>query len=133
MVNQRYARHIGIVQQLRSKNWISATALATRFDASVRTIYRDIEELNTAGLPIESVAGREGGYRLSAESPVDSLIMDADDVLRLYVLRQVARIGQVAHRSCHAARRIRSARDRRRYRWPWYPATVCSNSRSASP
>lgn len=86
MVNQRYARHIGIVQQLRSKSWVSATALATRFDVSVRTIYRDIEELSTAGLPIESVAGREGGYRLSAESPVDPLIMDADDVLRLYVL-----------------------------------------------
>ncbi len=79
MVNQRYARHIGIVQQLRSKSWVSTTALATRFDVSVRTIYRDIEELNTAGLPIESVAGREGGYRLSAESPVDPLIMDADD------------------------------------------------------
>jgi predicted DNA-binding transcriptional regulator YafY len=86
VVNQRYARHIGIVQQLRSKSWVSSTALATRFDVSVRTIYRDIEELSAAGLPIESIAGREGGYRLSAESPVDPLIMDADDVLRLYVL-----------------------------------------------
>ncbi|MFI7437929.1 helix-turn-helix transcriptional regulator [Micromonospora haikouensis] len=85
-MKQRYARHIGIVQQPRSKNWVSATALATRFDVDVRTIYHDIEELNTAGLPVESVAGREGGYRLSVESPVDLLITDADDVLSLNVL-----------------------------------------------
>jgi predicted DNA-binding transcriptional regulator YafY len=82
----RYSRHIGIVHQLRSRAWTSATALATRYGVSVRTIYRDIEQLIAAGLPIESVAGREGGYRLGTEGAITSLTVDADDALRLYVL-----------------------------------------------
>lgn len=86
MANLRYTRHISIVHQLRSKAWVSATSLATRFNVSVRTIYRDIEQLIDAGLPIEAVAGREGGYRLSSESGVDPLLLDGDDALRLYVL-----------------------------------------------
>ena len=86
MANQRYARHITMVHLLRSRQWVSSTSLATRFGVSARTIYRDIEELIAAGIPIEAVAGREGGYRLNSESPVDPLILDADDALRLYVL-----------------------------------------------
>src|SRR5712691_7822954 len=86
MTNQRYARHIVIVHVLRSRQWVSSTSLANRFGVSQRTIYRDIEELIGAGIPIEAVAGREGGYRLNSESPVDPLILDADDALRLYVL-----------------------------------------------
>lgn len=86
MANQRYARHIAIVHVLRSRRWVSSASLATRFGVSQRTIYRDIEDLIEAGIPIEAVAGREGGYRLNSESPVDPLILDADDALRLYVL-----------------------------------------------
>ena len=61
MANQRYARHIAIVHQLRSRQWVSSTSLANRFGVSQRTIYRDVEELIAAGIPIEAVAGREGG------------------------------------------------------------------------
>ena len=86
MANQRYARHIGIVHLLRSRQWVSSVSLANRFGVSQRTIYRDIEELIAAGIPIEAVAGREGGYRLNSDNPVDPLILDADDALRLYVL-----------------------------------------------
>lgn len=82
----RYTRHIRIAHQLRSRSWVSATSLASRFGVSVRTIYRDIEQLIAAGLPIESIAGREGGYRLTTEGSVDSLLVDADDALRLYVM-----------------------------------------------
>ncbi|MGH3932984.1 MAG: helix-turn-helix transcriptional regulator [Pseudonocardiaceae bacterium] len=86
MANQRYARHIGITHVLRSRQWVSAVSLANRFGVSQRTIYRDIENLIDAGIPIEAVAGREGGYRLNSDSPIDPLILDADDALRLYVL-----------------------------------------------
>ena len=84
--NSRYARHIGIVLQLQSRRWVPASSLATRFGVSVRTIYRDIEQLTVAGLPVESVAGPEGGYRLTSNRAVDPLILDADDALRIYVL-----------------------------------------------
>jgi hypothetical protein len=56
MTNQRHARHIAIVHLLRSRQWVSSVSLANRFRVSQRTIYRDIEELIAAGIPIEAVA-----------------------------------------------------------------------------
>ncbi|WP_280471266.1 helix-turn-helix transcriptional regulator [Nocardia cyriacigeorgica] len=84
--NPRHARHTAIVHQLRSRTWVSATSLAARFGVNARTIYRDIEELIAFGIPIESVAGRGGGFRLTTDQPLDSLLVDGDDALRLYVL-----------------------------------------------
>jgi predicted DNA-binding transcriptional regulator YafY len=43
----------------------SATELAQRLEVSVRTIYRDIQALSDAGLPVVSVSGTGGGYRLA--------------------------------------------------------------------
>lgn len=71
---------------LRSREWVSANSLAQRFDVAVRTIYRDIEELCEAGVPIESVSGPEGGYRLASDQPLTPLTLDADDALKLYVV-----------------------------------------------
>ncbi|WP_067665805.1 helix-turn-helix transcriptional regulator [Nocardia miyunensis] len=85
-LNTRHARHTAIVHQLRSRNWVSATSLASRFNVTQRTIYRDIEVLVSHGIPIESVPGRNGGFRLSSDQPLDSLIVDGDDALRLYIL-----------------------------------------------
>jgi predicted DNA-binding transcriptional regulator YafY len=86
MPNSRHARHTAIVHLLRSRTWISATSLAHRFDVSQRTIYRDIEELVSYGIPIESIPGRTGGFRLSTDTPIDPLMVDGDDALKLYVL-----------------------------------------------
>ncbi|WP_433635557.1 helix-turn-helix transcriptional regulator [Nocardia sp. CA-120079] len=84
--NSRHARHTAIVHQLRSRNWVSASSLASRFNVTQRTIYRDIEVLVSHGIPIESVPGRNGGFRLTSDQPLDSLIVDSDDALRLYIL-----------------------------------------------
>ncbi|WP_433717098.1 helix-turn-helix transcriptional regulator (plasmid) [Nocardia sp. CA-084685] len=92
--NSRHARHTAIVHQLRSRQWVSATSLANRFNVTVRTIYRDIEELISHGIPIESVTGRNGGFRLSSDQPLDSLIVDSDDALRLYILGLLERSPQ---------------------------------------
>lgn len=71
---------------LRSREWVSATSLAERFEVAARTIYRDIEELISAGVPIESVSGPEGGYRLASDQPLAPLTLDSDDALKLYVV-----------------------------------------------
>lgn len=71
---------------LRSREWVSATSLAERFQVAARTIYRDIEELIAAGVPIESVSGPEGGYRLASDQPLAPLTLDSDDALKLYVV-----------------------------------------------
>ncbi|MBL1101921.1 helix-turn-helix transcriptional regulator [Streptomyces coffeae] len=86
MVNDVHARQLAIVQTLRSRNWVPASSLAERFGVTERTIYRDIEKLTQHGIPIQASPGREGGYRLTPDNPLDPLTLDSDQALRLYVL-----------------------------------------------
>jgi len=60
----RLDRMLGITMELLSKRRVSATELAARFEVSNRTIYRDIELINQAGIPIASFAGTDGGFEL---------------------------------------------------------------------
>lgn len=71
---------------LRSREWVSAGALGERFEVTQRTIYRDIEDLIAQGIPIESVTGPEGGYRLASDQPLSPLTLDSDEAMKLYVL-----------------------------------------------
>lgn len=51
---------------LRREN-LSAAELARHFEVSARTIYRDIDALSAAGIPVYSVRGKGGGIRLLPE------------------------------------------------------------------
>lgn len=86
MADKRNDRQVGILMQLRSKEWVPAKVLAEQFEVSQRTIYRDIEDLLTRGVPIEGVPGPDGGYRLKSETPLDPLIFSSEDALSLYLL-----------------------------------------------
>ncbi|MEZ4664168.1 MAG: YafY family protein [Caldilineaceae bacterium] len=57
-------RALEILLLLRGRQTISAKALAARFEVSTRTIYRDIETLSAAGVPVYAEMGRDGGFRL---------------------------------------------------------------------
>lgn len=86
MTKTREARQVGIMHMLRSRDWVSAGSLAERFEVAQRTIYRDIEDLISHGIPIESVSGPEGGYRLASDNPLTPTTIDSDDAMKLYVL-----------------------------------------------
>lgn len=58
----RLSRLTAILLQLQSKRLVTATALAARFEVSVRTIYRDIRALEQSGVPIITEEGK--GYSL---------------------------------------------------------------------
>lgn len=58
------SRLFEIVYVLLSKKTVTAKELAERFDVSPRTIYRDIETLSGAGIPIYMSKGRGGGISL---------------------------------------------------------------------
>ncbi len=55
---------MGILLLLRGGRVVSATELASRFEVSVRTVYRDIEVLSGLGVPVSADMGRTGGFRL---------------------------------------------------------------------
>ena len=68
-----YSWHTGIVQasrllsillRLQAQGRVSAQTLAQVFEVSVRTIYRDIDALSAAGVPVYAERGRNGGFKL---------------------------------------------------------------------
>src|SRR5260370_42153156 len=63
---QRFDRILGILLFLRSNRSVSAAELARQFEASTRTIYRDLETLRALGEPLYAERGRQGGVRLLA-------------------------------------------------------------------
>ena len=60
----RASRLFSILTTLQAHGRVTATALAQECEVSVRTIYRDIDALSAAGVPVYSERGSEGGYRL---------------------------------------------------------------------
>ena len=56
------SRLISILTLLKSKRLLTATELASKYNVSIRTIYRDIRKLEDAGIPVYSIEGR--GYSL---------------------------------------------------------------------
>lgn len=57
-------RMLTIIVILLNRNRVTATELAEKFEVSVRTIYRDIETINLAGIPIISHSGNNGGFSI---------------------------------------------------------------------
>lgn len=54
-------RLMGIIYILMNKGTVTAGELAERYEVSVRTIYRDVEHLSMAGIPIYAKKGKNGG------------------------------------------------------------------------
>lgn len=57
-------RLMGIVVYLLNNGRTSAQKLAEKFEVSSRTIMRDLESIDQAGIPIQSFYGIEGGYQI---------------------------------------------------------------------
>ncbi|WEZ84089.1 YafY family protein [Rhizobium sp. 32-5/1] len=60
----RASRLLSILTTLQAKGHVTAQALASECEVSLRTIYRDVDALSAAGIPIYSLQGSSGGYRL---------------------------------------------------------------------
>lgn len=62
--NMKIDRLLGLVVYLLNHGRTSAQKLAEEFEVSPRTIVRDLEALDRAGIPIQSFYGADGGYQI---------------------------------------------------------------------
>lgn len=76
----RIDRMLGIIVILLNRDRINARHLAERFEVSVRTIYRDIEAINMAGIPIVAHAGNNGGFGIMDNYRIDRQVLTLNDM-----------------------------------------------------
>ncbi len=60
----RASRLLSILLMLQTRGRLTAESLAQTFEVSVRTIYRDIEQLSAANVPVYADRGPGGGFQL---------------------------------------------------------------------
>lgn len=72
-------RLLGIVYILLNKKNMTAAALAEHFEVSVRTIYRDIEALSQAGIPVYAQKGKNGGICLMEQFVLNKMLISKEE------------------------------------------------------
>lgn len=86
-----------IVYLLLEKKRLTAGELAARFEVSVRTIYRDVDTLSAAGVPIYATQGKGGGVALMDHYVLDRVAFTEEEqralLTALQSLPENARLG----------------------------------------
>lgn len=78
---RRADRLFQIVQAFRGGRLLTADTLAERLEVSVRTIYRDIADLQSSGVPIDGEAGV--GYVMAEGYDLPPLMFSSDEITAL--------------------------------------------------
>jgi len=73
-------RLVSIIMILLDKERIGAQELADMFEVSPRTIYRDIETINIAGIPVRSASGVGGGFEIMQKYKIDKKVFSTADL-----------------------------------------------------
>lgn len=93
------SRLFQIVYYLLDKGRATAPELAARFEVSVRTIYRDIDALSGAGIPVYAEAGRNGGIRLMDGFVLDQAVLSEGEKKEILAALQSTQITRDAGES----------------------------------
>lgn len=82
-----------IVYILIQKKKVTAKELANRFEVSTRTIYRDIETLSRANIPIYATKGKEGGIEILDEYVQNKMLLTEEEQKQiLFALQGIKKV-----------------------------------------
>jgi len=73
-------RLVSIIMILLDKERIGAQELADMFEVSPRTIYRDIDAINMAGIPVRGASGVGGGFEIMQKYKIDKKVFSTADL-----------------------------------------------------
>jgi predicted DNA-binding transcriptional regulator YafY len=88
---RKKSRLFAIAEVLRARRTgVTAQQLADRFGVTLRTIYRDLDSLQDAGMPIRADRGRGGGYALDTHYQLPPVNFTAREAALLVALTRLA-------------------------------------------
>src|SRR5688500_9447098 len=88
---RRTERLFALAEYLRGRRTgITAEELAERFEVTIRTIYRDLDTLRAASLPVSAERGRGGGYALDRSYSLPPVNFTAREAALLVALGRFA-------------------------------------------
>lgn len=82
----RADRLVAILLLLQTRGQVTAAQVAEELEVSERTARRDLDALGMAGLPIYSVQGRNGGWRLLGDGTTDLSGLTAQEARALFLV-----------------------------------------------
>lgn len=82
-----------IVYLLMEKPRMTAKELAERFEVSERTIYRDLDKLTLAGIPVYTNQGRNGGISILPDYVLDKAVLTVEEKSK--ILEALNALGEV--------------------------------------
>jgi len=88
---RKKSRLFALAEALRARRTgVTAQELADRFGVTLRTMYRDLEALQDAGMPIKADRGRGGGYALDKTYQLPPVNFTAREAALLVALARIA-------------------------------------------
>jgi predicted DNA-binding transcriptional regulator YafY len=81
----RVHRMISILLLIEAKGKVKAKELAEKLETSVRTIYRDVDALCEAGIPLTAGVGPNGGIQFIDGYTVGIKDLNGEDIISLYL------------------------------------------------
>jgi predicted DNA-binding transcriptional regulator YafY len=82
----RSDRLLALLLMLQARGRVTAPAVAAELEVSVRTVYRDVEALSAAGVPVWTEQGRGGGIALMPGYRTDMTGLTAEESRALVAL-----------------------------------------------
>lgn len=90
MVNRLFQ----MVYLLLEKPYMTANELSAKLEVSKRTIYRDLDQLSAAGIPVYTNRGKNGGISLLSDYVLDRTVLTHDE--RNKILESLQALGEIS-------------------------------------